>query len=138
MFSTFLCGSSEDKGLGIAVDASGCAYVTGYAKSDDFPTRNPIQGVRKGTSDAFMTKLNATGDALLYSTYLGGSGSDYSRSIAVDKAGSAYITGNTDSTDFPTCNPFQGAPRGYADAFVTKIREPARDLSPIISNLLLD
>ena len=68
-----------------------------------------------------MTKINASGSALVYSTYLGGSGDDSGSGIAVDGSGNVYVTGDTDSTDFPTSNPIQGANAGSYDAFVAKI-----------------
>jgi len=105
VYSTFLGGSIGDVGLGIAIDSAGDAYVTGYTKSNDFPTRNPFQAANAGgidNFDGFVTKMNAAGSALLYSTYLGGSGDDVATAIAVDSAGNAYVTGQTYSTDFPT------------------------------------
>jgi len=122
LYSTYLGGSGEDYGYGIAVDADGSAYVTGQTTSTDFPTVNPLQAANGGgVSDAFVSKLDATGSALLYSTYLGGSGRDGGSGIAVDADGSAYVTGQTTSTDFPTVNPLQAASGGGADAFVSKL-----------------
>src|ERR1019366_4342171 len=103
IYSTFLGGSGYDQGNGIAVDSSGNAYVTGTTSSTDFPTMNPLQPTYGGGQwDAFVTKFNPTGSALVYSTYLGGSGNDYGYGIALDGADNAYVTGNTNSTDFPT------------------------------------
>ena len=122
VYSTYLGGSGVDYGQGIAVDSSGSAYITGTTSSNSFPTTSPIQGTNAGSNDAFVTKLNPSGSALVYSTYLGGSGVDYGQGIAVDSSGSAYITGDTNSTNFPTANPIQGAyAGGYSDAFVTKL-----------------
>ncbi|HEX8600590.1 MAG TPA: SBBP repeat-containing protein [Chloroflexia bacterium] len=118
-YSTYLGGNGSDGGSGIAVDASGNAYVTGSTDSTNFPTLNPYQGYQGG-GDAFVTKLGASGSALVYSTYLGGNGSDEGYDIAVDASGNAYVTGSTDSTNFPTLNPYQGY-QGYIDAFVTKL-----------------
>ena len=73
-YSTYLGGSNNEFGLGISVGSDGKAYVTGYAASTDFPTESPIQGTMDGVSDAFVTKINASGSALVYSTFLGGSG----------------------------------------------------------------
>ena len=122
MYSTFLGGSGFDRGLGIAVDASGNAYVTGNTFSTDFPTSSPFQSTSGGSGDTFVTKLNPTGSTLVYSTYLGGSGNDNGRGIAVDSSGNAYVAGNVNSTDFPTASPFQAALGGTSgnDAFVTK------------------
>jgi hypothetical protein len=125
LYSTYLGGSADDGGFGIAVDASGNAYVTGLTKSTDFPT---TLGASQwsGFVDAFVTKLNPTGDGLLYSTYLGGSGFDEGSGIAVDALPSpnAYVTGATDSTDFPTTvGAFQTTPGGGEEAFVAQITE---------------
>jgi hypothetical protein len=140
IYSTYLGGSGTnipsgtccgDRGMGIAVDAHGYAYVTGVSISTDFPTKDAFQDSLKGSSDAFVTKLGAHGRALIYSSYLGGSGSpqfgDQGRGIAVDTEGSAYVAGFTTSTDFPTENAFQpmlGAQsnqNAFVNAFVTKI-----------------
>jgi len=131
VYSTYLGGSNNDEGNGIALDGTGSAYITGFTSSTDFPTSNAIQGTHGGGSwDAFVTKLNPSGSALVCSTYLGGNGADYAQWIAVDSAGSAYITGFTGSTNFPTLNPVQGsyAAGGY-DAFVTKIDSGTPTLS---------
>lgn len=105
IYSTFLGGASgQETGFGIAADASGNAYITGFTNSATFPTMNPIQPSIGGGgfgSDAFVTKLNSVGSALVYSTYLGGTGSDTGRAIAVDSANNAYITGSSEATDFP-------------------------------------
>jgi hypothetical protein len=121
VYSTYLGGSGDDFGQGIAVDTSGNAYVTGWTFSTDFPTASPLQAASGGGLDAFVAKLNATGSALVYSTYLGGSAYDFGQGIAVGASGNAYITGYTDSTNFPTANPFQAAFGGGNDAFVTKL-----------------
>jgi hypothetical protein len=125
-YSTYLGGITADYGLGIAVDSAGNAYVTGYTTSDDFPTAHPLDGTR-GSNDAFVAKLTADGRTLVYSTYLGGSGSEYGQSIAVDSAGNAYVTGSTASDDFPTANALQSTYEGAdasgygGDAFVAKL-----------------
>jgi uncharacterized repeat protein (TIGR01451 family) len=121
VYSTYLGGNDTDYGNGIVVDGNGCAYVTGYAASTDFPTRNPFQVTMSGNSDAFVTKLSNDGSTLVYSTYLGGNSADWGQGIAVDANGCAYITGITTSTDFPTRNPFQAMMGGGGDAFVTKL-----------------
>ena len=120
-YSSYLGGSGEDVGQGIAVDSSGSAYLTGYTLSINFPTQNPFQAANGGGRDAFVSKLNAAGSALAYSSYLGGGGFDDGRGIAVDASGSAYLTGQTESTNFPTTSPFQAANAGGLDAFVTKV-----------------
>ncbi len=104
IYSTYLGGTVFDNGSDIAVDSSGAAYVTGTTRSPDFPTQNPIKGVLTGQEDAFVTKLSPAGNTLVYSTYLGGSSLDEGAGIAVDNSGSAYVTGSTFSSDFPTQN----------------------------------
>jgi Beta-propeller repeat len=121
VFSTYLGGSGNDQGNGIAVDAGGNAYVTGETESTNFPTQNPFQISNGGGKDVFVTKLNSTGSGLVYSTYFGESGTDIGYGIAVDAGGNAYITGYTVSTNFPTQNPFQDSLSGSSDAFVTKL-----------------
>jgi hypothetical protein len=103
VYSTYLGGGGEDQGYGIAIDGSGNAYITGYTSSTDFPTTPGAFDISyHASSDVFVSKLNATGTALVYSTYLGGGNNEESRSIALDNSGNAYITGYTSSTDFPT------------------------------------
>jgi hypothetical protein len=127
VYSTYLGGSGEEDGWGdgggIAVDSAGNAYVTGGTGSTDFPvTPGAFQTNNGGGDDAFVTKLNPAGSALVYSTYLGGSGQDVGEAIAVDSAGNAYVTGGTGSTDFPvTPGAFQTKNAGFGDVFVTKI-----------------
>jgi hypothetical protein len=101
-YSTYLGGTRTDTGFGIAVDASGNAYVTGTTTSVDFPTLNPIQATGEDFfGDVFVTKLNSQGSGLVYSTYLGGAKTDIGRGIATDSLGNAYITGITGSVNFP-------------------------------------
>src|SRR6266567_338073 len=121
-YSTYLGGSvGSDFGVAIALDSAGSAYVAGMTDSLDFPTVNAIQSTSHGNLDLFVTKINAGGNALVYSTYLGGSGNDFNPDVAVDSTGNAYLTGLTGSTDFPTKNPFQSAIHDAADVFVTEI-----------------
>jgi len=129
-YSTYLGGSNEDAGYGIAVDSLGNAYVTGTTASSNFPTANPAQAANGGgTYDAFVAKLNASGSALVYSTYLGGGGLDEGFGIAVDSMGNAYVTGHTSSTDLPTVNPYQAAyGGGTSDAFVAKLNSSGNGL----------
>src|SRR2546426_8235950 len=126
--STYLGGSSNDEGRGIAVDAAGNAYVAGSNGSTNFPTASPLQAANGGSSDAFVTKLNAAGSALLYSTYLGGSASDSGQGIAVDAAGNAYVTGSTSSTNFPTQNPTQATNGTGSDAFIAELNASGSSL----------
>ncbi|MDP1949011.1 MAG: SBBP repeat-containing protein [Nitrospirota bacterium] len=125
-WATYLGGSAGDEGIGIAVDQAGQAYVTGYTLSPNFPITVGAFQATLSSGDAFVTKLNATGTALVYSTYLGGSGNDIGCGIAVDQAGQAYVTGITDTpgSGFPGTagsliqSSFGG---GIRDAFVTKL-----------------
>jgi hypothetical protein len=121
VYSTYLGGSGGEEALGIAVDATGNAYIAGMTFSTDFPTANAIQPSYGGSlQDGFVTKINAAGDALVYSTYLGGTNGDQANGIAVDASGNAYVTGSTASPDFPTTDAIQPTNEGW-DAFVTKI-----------------
>jgi hypothetical protein len=121
-YSTYLAGSSSDFGYGISVDGSGAAYITGETVSADFPMLNAYQGTHQGGFyDAFVTKLSSTGNSLVYSTYLGGSSLDSGYGIAVDSSGATYVTGVTESTDFPTQSAYQATNHGWNDAFVTKL-----------------
>ena len=121
VYSTYLGGSSGESAFGIAADSLGNAYVTGETSSSNFPTLNPLQRTRRGGYDAFVTKINSSGSALVYSTYLGGSADDYGYGIAADVGGSAYVTGITLSTNFRTVKPLQAVSGGNGDAFVAKI-----------------
>src|SRR5439155_1173802 len=124
VYSTYLGGSGGDVGLGIAVDSSGSAYVTGETISTDFPVTSGAFGTASGGWDAFVTKLNTVGGALVYSTYLGGSNNIWGYAIALDPSGSAYVAGTTDSADFPTTpGAFQTAVglNNNFNAFVAKI-----------------
>jgi hypothetical protein len=129
VYSTYLGGKDQDVGQAIAVDASGATYVTGSTESMSFPLQGSLQRKLNGPQDVFVTKLNASGTGLVYSTYLGGSGYDVGLGLAVDSSGNAYLTGFTSSTDFPTKNAFQAnfsAGRPFVgdvayDAFVTRL-----------------
>ena len=130
VYSTYLGGSSNDRGLGIAVDSGGHAHVTGLTNSTNFPTTpGTFQTTSGGGVHAFVTKLNPTGSGLVYSTYLGGSGSDQGQGIAVGSGGHAYVTGSTSSTNFPTTtNAIQPASGGGEDAFVTMLNSTGTGL----------
>lgn len=136
VYSTYLGGSAGDQGNGIAVDGSGNAYVAGWTGSTDFPTMNALQSAYGGSyADAFVSKINSTGTAFVYSTYLGGIGPDFGYGIALDSGGNAYVTGATGSTNFPiTPGAFQTVCNGGSDcavnldAFVTKISSAGTEL----------
>jgi hypothetical protein len=122
LYATYLGGSGSDDGMegDIAVDGSGNMYVTGWTYSADFPTLNAMDATLGGQNDAFVVKLQADGAALVYATYLGGSGSDGGYGIAVDSAGNAHVVGTTVSDDFPTANALFPNYIGGGDAFVSK------------------
>jgi hypothetical protein len=129
-YSTYLGGAFDDQGNGIAVDASGDAYVAGSTTSADLPTANAFDPSYNGFGDAFVTKFGGSGSTLVYSTFLGGAGNGFTGqdggdAIAVDSTGSAYVTGSTLSTNFPTFRAFQpkcagDCQSGRSDAFITK------------------
>jgi hypothetical protein len=122
VYATYLGGSGGEIGHSIAVDPQGQAVVTGSTGSRDFPTKNAMQPVFGGDTDAFVAQLSADGSALDYSTYLGGIWHDEGLGIAMDQLGRAYVTGSTNSPDFPTRNALQPLVRSYrySDAFVAR------------------
>jgi hypothetical protein len=126
IYSTYLGGNGGEGGRGIAIDTNGHAYVTGGTGSSDFPTMNPYQ-TYQGGGDVFVTKLSSSGNSLIYSSYLGGGAEEEGYGIAVDLAGSAYLTGYTGSSDFPNVSPFDGNLNGR-DAFVTKLNSAGNSL----------
>jgi len=126
LYSTYIGGTNVDGGRDIAVNSAGEAYVTGHTWSFNFPLKNPIQGVFGGIKDVVVFKLNATGNALVFSTFLGGSATEKSKGIALNSNGAIYITGWTTSPDFPVLNPLQGALNGVQDAFIVKLAPPGR------------
>ncbi len=151
-YITYLGGSADDGAFGVAVDAAGNAYVTGFTDSPDFPVTNSIPGGVPGLPnstnisgildksfgyypvDAFVTELDPSGSKLIYSTYLGGSGMDCGLGIAVDTAGAAYVTGFTYSSNFPTVNALQkqACTNSFyfnANAFIAKISPGGTNLA---------
>ncbi len=133
VYSTFLGGSDNDSAEGVAVDSAGNAYVTGGTRSRDFPTTpGAYQSSPSGNTNAYLTKLNSTGSALLYSTILGGSATDRGSGVAVDANGNAYVAGYTSSADFPTANAFQNSLGGNFDAFIAKIDTNASGAASLV------
>jgi len=121
VYSTFLGGSRNDEAYGIAVDGAGNACIAGYTNSANFPVFRALRSTRVGNYDVFVTKLPPAGAPYTYSTFLGGSRDDFANGVAMDASGNCYVTGFTDSTNFPTMNPFQPTfGGGRADAFLTK------------------
>src|SRR6266571_3012464 len=129
VYSTYLGGASSDYIGGIAVDGSGNVYVVGDTTSLNFPTHTPYQSASAGLRDVFVTKLDPSGSSLVYSTYLGGSSNEFAGGIALDSSGNAYLTGQTDSPNFPLKNAVQAVNNGFSDAFVAK-------LGPLGTNLV--
>ncbi len=132
-YSTFLGGSGDETSPKIAVDSGNNFYVTGSTTSPNFPTQTPLSShgaTLNGPQDAFVTKFSPSGAApLLFSTYLGGSGTDSSAGIAVDAGFNMYVAGTTDSPDFPTLNGFQSAPVSAGKhVFVTAIKSDGSGL----------
>jgi hypothetical protein len=118
VYSTYLGGDEFDDGFGIAVDSTGAAYVTGRAGAN-FNTVGEIEG-HSGMSDAFVAKLTPAGNALEYSTYLGGASVDWGNGIVTDSSGAAYVTGRTESSDFNTVGEIEGE-SGTGDVFISKL-----------------
>jgi Beta-propeller repeat/HYDIN/CFA65/VesB-like, Ig-like domain len=130
VYSSYLGGGGAESGNAIVADTLGNAYVTGSTQSNNFPVVGPLQSTTGGGADVFVAKVNFTGSALIYSTYLGGTNADVAQAIRLDGAGDAYIGGYTFSSDFPTMNPYQGGNAGGgADAF-------AAELDPAGANLV--
>jgi Beta-propeller repeat len=126
-YSTYLGGSEDDRGLGIAVDGEGNTYVTGVTQSANFPQSGSNTGT--GGEDVFVSKLNPAGSALIYSAYLGGSAADVARALVVDAAGNVYVLGGTRSTNFPASpGAFQTTLRGASDVFVLKLNPVGNQL----------
>jgi Beta-propeller repeat/Abnormal spindle-like microcephaly-assoc'd, ASPM-SPD-2-Hydin len=119
VYSTLVGNSGDDEAIAVAIDSAGNAYVTGSTTSTAFPTQNPYQASNGGGNDVFVSEINSTDTALVFSTYLGGNGEDISHGIAVDSTG-IYVAGGTTSTNFPTLNSVQAVNRGLDDAFLTK------------------
>src|SRR5262245_14868048 len=132
-YSTYLGGTLDTEGYGLAVDAAGSAYVTGYTKATDFPvTAGAAQGIYGGgTTDGYVAKLSPSGGSLVYATYLGAAGADRGWAVAVDAAGNAYVTGETASTAFPvTPGASQGTyGGGTSDAYLARLNPSGGSLT---------
>ncbi|MEK6283140.1 MAG: SBBP repeat-containing protein [Acidobacteriota bacterium] len=132
LYSTFFGGNNTDAGYDISADSAGNAYITGETLSADFPLMNPVQGGTFGSRDAFVSKLNPNGSALLFSTNLGGGAEDNGYAIAITETGNAYVTGRTTSTNFPTTSPLQPSLNGAMDSFISKITTVTQIAGPRI------
>jgi hypothetical protein len=128
LYSTYLGGSAYDTGAALAVDDTGAVYVAGQSSSQNFPTAHPFQAGLAGHANAWLTKMAPDGEALLYSTYLGGNQFDAVNGIAVDSTHHAYLTGFTSSTNFPTRHPVQSSLLGQLNGFVAKFSESGTTL----------
>ncbi len=133
-YSTYLGGTGIELAMAVVADNNGNAYVHGSSQAGVFPTLNPFQGSNMGAADVFVTKIDPEGSMLIYSTYIGGAEWDHpgaGSSIALDAAGNVYLTGNTDSPDYPTLDPYQGTNYGGTygqDAYVTKLSSSGNNL----------
>lgn len=128
-YSTYLGGSGSEFSGAVAVSTTGQPCVVGTTMSSDFPTANPLQASPAGSADVVVARLDATGSALVYSTFLGGSGNDFAQAVALDSAGNAYVVGHTASANFPTSSPLQGARSGATDGFVAKLSADGQSLA---------
>lgn len=121
IYASYLGGTGVDSGQAIAVDSAGNAYVGGFTNSIDFPTKLPLQAKLAGEFDGFVTKIDTTGAALVYSTYIGGSGLDFVLGLDVDLKDQVYVTGDAESPNFPAVNALQPVWGGVWDAWVAKL-----------------
>ncbi|MCU0799533.1 MAG: SBBP repeat-containing protein, partial [Candidatus Thermoplasmatota archaeon] len=140
IYSTYIGGSHYDLGFGITVDPNGNAYITGrtHDGATDYPTtRGAYDTIQNGISDVFLTQLNSSGSFLMNSTFLGGSGYDHGRSIALDSSGNVYLTGYTDNseTDYPTTNgAYDKTQNGDYDVYISKIKFTTIPTKPLNLN----
>ncbi len=127
VYSSYLGGPAYDMASGLSVDGTGAAYITGYT-AGAFPLKNAFQPKRKGGLEGFVSKVAPDGQGLVYSTFLGGSGTDYTFGIAVDGNGAAHIVGCTYSYDWPLKKPFKNKISGSVDAFLSILSPNGRSL----------
>jgi hypothetical protein len=128
VFSTFLGDSGQEEGLGIALDSEGSAFLTGYTSSSRFPVTNALDSVKASGRDVFVAKFNPLGQ-LLYSTFLGGRADDEGWAIALDAAGSVFVAGMTESSDFPSTNALQSVYQGSTDLFIAQLSPSGQSLA---------
>ena len=130
IYSTFMGGSHDDYGYGIAIDSNGNSYLTGITYSDNYPTTpGAYDTTHNGNFDVFVTKLNSTGSSLKYSTFIGGFTHDYGYGIAIDSNGNSYISGITYSDNYPTTpGAYDPTYNSGGDVFMTKINPAGSSL----------
>ncbi len=121
VYSTYLGGADLDWASAIGIDSAGNAYAAGYTSSGDFPQSNPVQAAFGGLYDAFVAKLNSTGNALGFSTWYGGSGSDVVNALAVDASGNMFLGGQTNSLNLPLVGPIQAANNGGSVGWLARL-----------------
>ena len=126
IYSTYLGGGAEDTAYALVVDAAGGAVVAGETRSPDFPAVNAFQPLCRvdaagGCADAFLARIAPDGSAISYATFLGGSGTDFARAVALDGAGNAWVAGATDSPDFPVLGGWLTVSAGATDAFLARL-----------------
>ena len=127
-FLTYIGGSGNEWGNDIAVDSSCNVYVSGFTDSGDFPRKNAFDSTINGDYDCFILKLNATGNGLIYSTFIGGSDQDRGYAIDIDKSDNVFVSGFTQSADFPIVNAYDNSTNGSADIFVLKLNSTGTGL----------
>lgn len=122
VYITYLGGAGTDEGTGLVIDDEGYAYVVGGTNSVDFPVKNAYRNAIAGKYDAWIAKIAPSGDELVFSTYLGGEADDFAYAVAIDKEKNVFVTGQTQSWNFPVVNRYQLSPfGGLSDAFITKL-----------------
>src|SRR5262249_15135918 len=107
LFSTYFGGATDDQAQGIAVDASGNFYLTGFTWSTNFPVKNAAKQYNPGGGDVFISKFSPDGSSLVWSTFLGGTGREVAGGIALDSSPNVYVAGTTHPRHFPAATPFQ-------------------------------